>query len=758
MEAYKNKTLSPADRAEDLLKRMSLTEKAGQLNQNLYGFSVYQRDGEQLTLTEELKEEVERYQGLGVLYGLYRADPWSGRKEENGLTGRLAIQAYNLIQEYVITHSRFGIPMLLSTECPHGHQALGGYLLPVNLAMGAAFHPELVKQAYEVCGKQLKAMGVDFGLVSMLDVLRDPRWGRSEECFSEDPFLCAELAKAAVTGLQSQGVIAVAKHLAAQGEGTGGINASAARIGERELREIHLPPMKACCDVGVKGVMAAYNEIDGIPCHANPWLLQTVLKEEMGFCGIVMSDGTAADRLEVLTGDLIKAGALCVKSGVDIGLWNQSFAKLSEAVELGYLTEQELDQTVKRVLTLKFERGLFEKPYLEDETGWEAYHTDNYHESLALARESVVLLKNDSGLLPLPEKGLKRVAVIGPNAHAVYNQIGDYSPPVTNGITVYEGIRELADSLKEKLEVIYLQGSGLFDGDEKACREAAALAAESDAVILVLGGSSNRFEETVFDNNGAALLPEGAAAKRAMDCGEGVDTEMLELSAAQKQLAEAVYQASARVVTIVMGGRPYAIRQEADKTGALLVSFYPGPMGGRAIAELLFGRENPSGRLPVSIPKVTGQLPAYYNYKASYQGPKPLYSFGEGIGYGSLCYESVGVSKAELSMKELEEGRATLTVTIRNTGDRREAAVPMLFVTDREASVVPRVCQLKAFQKVWLNQGEAKTINFSITRQMLSVWNNRMQFIVEEGGFDLSLREGKEEKWKGSINVYHTKS
>ena len=252
-EKFRDSTLSPAERAADLLSRLTLREKVGQVNQRLYGFNSYARTGDRVELSEDFQKEVERWGGLGVLYGLYRADPWADKDYATGLTGDTAVRAYNLAQRYVIEHSRFGIPMLLSTECPHGHQALDGYLLPVNLAMGAAWNPALVEEAFGVVGSQIREMGVDFALVSMLDVLRDPRWGRSEECYSEDPYLCAKNAEAAVRGCLSGGVDAVAKHFCAQGETTGGVNASAARIGERELREIHMPPMAAAAKAGAKG-------------------------------------------------------------------------------------------------------------------------------------------------------------------------------------------------------------------------------------------------------------------------------------------------------------------------------------------------------------------------------------------------------------------------------------------------------------------------------------------------------------------------
>ena len=276
MEKFRDQNLPAAERARDLLSRMTRKEKIGQLNQRLYGFRIYERkhtpEGEEVVLSDEFREEVLKYGGMGALYGLYRADPWADKDYATGLTGVLARKAYNQVQRFAVEHSRFGIPVLMSSECPHGHQALDGYLLPVNLAAGATFDPELIRSAYRVCGRQLAQDGVDLALVSMLDVLRDPRWGRSEECYGEDPVLCARMAQAAVKGMKEGGPAVVAKHFAAQGEGTGGVNASAARIGERELREIHLPPMAACAREGVQGVMAAYNEIDGIYCHVNKWV------------------------------------------------------------------------------------------------------------------------------------------------------------------------------------------------------------------------------------------------------------------------------------------------------------------------------------------------------------------------------------------------------------------------------------------------------------------------------------------------------
>lgn len=741
---YLDRKRTPEERAEDLLSRMSLREKAGQLAQKLFGFQCYRREGEEIALTQEFKDEVEKCGGLGTLYGLYRADPWSKRDFSNGLTGAAAKRAYNVAQRYVIEHSRFGIPMLTSSECPHGHQALDGYLLPVNLAAGAAWNPGLVRKAYEVCGAQLKDLGVDFSLMSMLDMLRDPRWGRSEECYSEDPFLSAALAKAAVEGCQSQGVAAVAKHFCAQGETTGGVNASAARIGPRELREIHLPVMKACCEAGVQGVMAAYNEIDGVFCHANRELLQDILRKELGFSGVVMADGIAIDRLDQLTGSPVASGALALISGIEIGLWDEAFSHLEEAVEQGLVSEELLDQAVLRILELKFRRGLFEEPYLE-ETLPKQFSYESCTESLELSRQSPVLLKNEA-VLPL-QKG-SAVAVIGPNADSIYHQLGDYTaaqrPGV--GITLLQGLR---DELKG--EVSFEQGCTVCGGETDGISRAVELAAKSDVVILALGGSSSRFAGARFDANGAAIVTGPAE----MDCGEGVDSPSLALPGAQKELAEKIFAVGKPVVTVVIAGRPYAIPDICEKSQAVLYAFYPGPMGGKALAEILVGKVSPSGRLPASLPKSTGHLPCCYNYKSSANLPEPpwLYPFGYGLSYTQFAFSELYFPK-ELSCSALQQGEsAEVTFVVENAGEQDAFAVPQLFLRKSCGSTVHRVKELKAFDKVFVRSGEKVRCTLALNKASFSFWDAQMRFTVETGEYRLLLEEGGTEVGSASFRV-----
>lgn len=739
--------------AKELLDKMTLQEKIGQLNQKLYGFGIYERNGEEISFSQEFEDEVEKYGGLGTLYGLYRADPWSQKNYENGLYGENAVKAYNKMQEYVLENSRLRIPALLSTECPHGHQALDSYLLPVNLNMGATFNTELIHSAYSVCGKQLREMGVDLALISLLDVVRDPRWGRSEECFSEDPYLCSKMAEQIVKAVQDEGVSVVAKHFAAQGECTGGINASAARIGERELREIHLPAMKACADAGVDGVMAAYNEIDGVFCHANRHLLTDILRDEMGFEGVVMADGCAIDQLNVVTGDCVHSAAAALRAGVDIGLWDEAYGRLEEALEKGYITEEDIDRAVLRVLELKIKRGLFDNPLLDENQKPEDYSYEKYPQALQIARESVVLLENRNDILPL-SKETGKIAVIGPNADAVYNQLGDYSPQVKreNCSTVLDGVRSYLGD-----KAVYARGCGVFDGTQEELEEAVKLAEQSDITILVLGGSSSRFGEVSFDANGAAISEHGVS----MDCGEGVDTAELSLPAVQRELAEKIFATGSKVITVIIGGRAYALDEVAEKSDALLYGFYPGMQGGKAIAEILFGEVNPSGRLPVSLPRCSGQLPVYYNYKNSYRSMHyynipdgAAYTFGYGKSYTEFVYEDVSFGNTEVALDELHKNGIQAEMTIKNVGEYDGYAVPLVYIAGEQGSVVRRAKELKGFKKVWLKKGESKRASILLPAEAFAVWNFEMEFKVEPGRVKLILEEMGQTVGSETINLF----
>ncbi|NEB14435.1 glycoside hydrolase family 3 protein, partial [Streptomyces coelicoflavus] len=483
---YRDPAAPVPDRVRDLLGRMTLAEKVGQLNQRMYGWDAYERAGDGHRLTEAFRSEVAAFDGMGALYGLQRADAWSGVGFADGLDAADGARTAAAVQRYLVDRTRLGIPALLVEEMPHGHQALDGTVLPVNLAVGATWDPDLYADAVAGAAAELRARGAHIALVSALDLVRDPRWGRSEECFAEDPYLAARMTEALVEGAHRAGVAVVLKHFAGQGATIGGRNSAATELGVRELHEVHLAAARAGVAAGAAGVMAAYNEFDGLPCVANRYLLTDLLRAEWGFEGVVMADGTAVDRLVRLTGDPVAAGALALDAGCDLSLWDDSFTRLGEAVERGLVSEPALDTAVARVLTLKFRLGLFEEPL--PPAGPKAVGLPDPAElGERIARASVTLFSHEGGVLPL-SRAVRRIAVLGPNADSLAQQIGDYTAPQRPGagVTVLEGVRA---AVRPGTEVVHGRGCGLVGDDVSDVPAAVALAAGSDVAVLVLGGS-----------------------------------------------------------------------------------------------------------------------------------------------------------------------------------------------------------------------------------------------------------------------------
>ncbi|MEH7009834.1 glycoside hydrolase family 3 N-terminal domain-containing protein [Neobacillus niacini] len=737
-----NEIETTSDRVETLLAKMTLKEKVGQVNQKMYGWEAFRKTETGYELTETFKEHVRIGDGIGVLYGLFRSDPWSGIHYENGIPENESAEVANMIQQYIKDHTRLGIPVMLSEECSHGHQGLDGLITPVNLGVGATWNPDLHEELMTAVVEQVRARGAHLALVSTLDILRDPRWGRSEECFSEDPYLAARLTESVLKGMQGEvgdlipegKMIAVLKHFAAQGNGTGGHNAAPASIGERELREIHLPPMMAAIQSGAIACMAAYNEIDGIPCHANGYLLNQILREELGFKGAVMADGCALDLLVHLTQTREKAAALALESGVDISLWDNVYTTLEKAIEEGLVSEEKLNDAVRRVLTLKFKMGLFDNPYVETKPSQNKEQAKKIN--LESARQSIVLLKNE-GILPL-KNDTKKIAVIGPNADEIYNQLGDYTPfqQEDKVITVLQGITALAGEAK----VAYEKGCGIRSLNSEGMEKAVRLADSSDVAIVVLGGSSARNFEAQFDLNGAVVNTTG---EEEMDCGENVDVADLELGGLQLQLLQEIMKTGTPTVVVLIQGRPHAIPWIAEHAPAVLSAWYPGQMGGQAIAEVLFGHVNPSGRLPVSIPRSSMQLPVFYNhkdggYKKDYfdMSGNTLFPFGFGLSYTEFKYEDLRCSAQSIQLDKLLVGeKFKIIVDVTNSGDHDGFDVVQLYVKGMSSSITRRVKELKGFKKVWIAAGETKEVMFELGREELQVFSGQNKYELEKGYF-----------------------
>ncbi|MCW8378340.1 glycoside hydrolase family 3 N-terminal domain-containing protein [Streptomyces justiciae] len=701
---YRDPAASLDARVHDLLARMTLREKVGQLNQRMYGWDAYRRtpDGG-FELTDALRAETERFAGLGALYGLQRADAWSGVEHGSGPGAEDAAELADLVQRHVVESSRLGIPALFVEEVPHGLMALDGTVLPVNLAVGATWDPELYGRAAAHAAAELRARGGHVALVSALDIARDPRWGRTEECFGEDPYLAARLTEALVRGMQGSGELfaldkapVVLKHFAGQGATVGGRNSAESELGLRELHEIHLPAARAGVRAGAAAVMAAYNEVDGMPCSGNRALLTELLREEWGFEGLVMADGLAVDRLARITGDKVSAGALALNSGVDLSLWDEGFTHLEEAVERGLVKETVLDAAVARVLRLKFRLGLFDQQQRPS-----AAPTGGRTLSLDLARAAVTLLAND-GTLPLGA-GVSRIAVLGPQSATTAHQLGDYTAPQTpgTGSSVLDALRRLAPP---GVDIRHARGCALTGDDLSGIPEAVAAAAASDLAVLVLGGSSARTPDTDFAANGAALN-----AVSEMTCGEGVDLAGLRLGGAQYALLDAVVATDTPTAVVLIQGRPHVV---PDTAGALLTAWYPGPWGGEAIAEVLLGLAEPGGRLPVSVPRSAAQLPVYYNHKDTEYGgyvdadAGPQFSFGHGLSYTSFAYGPPST-----------DGR-TVTLDVTNTGERYGRSVVQVYLRRLIATSWPRTLELCAFQGVGLAAGERRTVTLTLDGEL----------------------------------------
>lgn len=753
MTIYLDKTQPIAARVEDLLAKMTLAEKCGQLNQRMYGWDAFSRDGDVFQITDSFKQEVARFEGIGALYGLFRADPWSKMNKETGISRVNSAKVANMVQRYVAENTRLGIPVLLAEEVPHGHQALDSESYPVNLARAASFHPELQQQVAEAIAEEISDKGVHLALASAFDILRDPRWGRAEECYGEDPYLAAELTAAITEGFQKNGKIAVIlKHFAAQGEPVGGHNSGPVSIGVRELREIFLEPLRAGIAKGALGVMAAYNEIDGVPCHANKELLTTILRDEMGFEGIVMADGCALDRLLKLNPDPKKAAKMAIEAGVDLSLWDNVFPFLEESVTAGVLNESVVDQAVRRILQVKFQLGLFENPYVKEAVS--APSTNWKKLNLQAAREGICLLKNEANTLPLKGKQ-KKLAIVGPNADALYNQLGDYTAPQNQAecVTVLEGLKSI---VPKEWELIYEKGSEIREKVTDGILKAEELAEEADAIVLVLGGSSARNFNMEFLSNGAV-----SSKGPNMDAGENVDVADIALPEVQLELFRAMKRTNKPVIVVMIQGRPIAIPEISKEADALLTAWYPGSVGGTAVAEVLVGKYNPSGKLPVSIPVSSGQIPVYYNQKAvEYKEDyfdltgKPLYPFGYGLSYSSFKYHDLAINQERVALSALLAGeKVDVTVTVENTSEVAGEEVVQLYIHDMESSITRRKKELKAFKKIRIEPKEKVEVTLELDKTTFEVWSINNKYEMETGGIQIFVGGSSDTTLVGQVTI-----
>lgn len=747
---YKDAALPIDRRVADLLGRMTLDEKVGQLACPL-GWPMYAKRPDGSVAVSDKFKQIVTSRCPGALWGLQRADPWTKVTLSGGLSPAQAAEAANAIQRYAIEHSRLGIPLLLAEECPHGHMAIGATVFPTAIGQASTWNPELIGRMARAIAAETRGCGGNVGYGPVLDLAREPRWSRVEETYGEDPLLVASMGEAMVRGFQgdrlsdAHSILSTLKHFAAHGIPEGGHNAGVANVGPRELRSALLPPFEAAVRAGAGSVMSAYNEIDGVPCSSDHWLLTDLLRDEWGFDGFVVSDLYAINGLQSgqhVARNLDDAAAMAINAGVDLDLGASAFTgPLLTAIKSGHVSEATLDRAVGRVLRAKFRLGLFDKPYV-DPTATKLVNGDE-HRRLAreVARQSIILLKNANDTLPL-KKDLDSIAVIGPNADSVYNQLGDYTAPQPEGkvVTVLEGIRR---AVGKGTVVRYAKGCGIRNPSTDGFAEALDAAKQSSAIVIVLGGSSARDFNTLFEGTGAAK-PQAAmdASGAEMEAGEGFDRATLDLAGVQMDLLKQVVALGKPTVLVQIAGRPLNLNWAAEHVPAILCAWYPGEQGGAAVADALFGDANPAGRLPISVPRSVGQLPVYYNHKPDArrdyldETAQPLYPFGFGLSFTHFDYANVQATVSDTTDANLQ---VTVTASVTNTGPRDGEEVVQCYLHDEISSVTRPVWSLAAFRRVALKAGETSAVTFALPARALALWDRQMRHVVEPGAFRVGV-------------------
>lgn len=710
-----------------LIDSMSFTQKVGQLNQRLFGWKSVERNAAgRLVASDELKQEIDRWGGLGALYGLLRADPWSGQHWGNGIRPEERPEAVAVVQQTVLERGAHGIGVLLSEEAPHGHQALGGAVLPTNLGLGATFDSQGVQEAEAAVAAELAASGIHIALVSGLDIARDPRWGRCEECFGEDPLMASRMCEAIVTGMQGEhrskvgrgGVAVVLKHLAAQGEAVGGRNGQSAVLGPHDLHEIHLPPVAAGVRAGALGFMAAYNDIDSVPCCANPWLLEDYLRDQLGFDGIVMADGLAVDRLEDMAGSIPAAGRAALLAGVDVSLWDEGFARLEEYVDDEQVAAA-VDTALRRVLELKAMFGLLPEDgadtaaiAMPDADAIAQATADGREQAKRMAREAITLINDGRSAVTLDSiRGVLTdaqagpVIVAGPFADDFGCFLGDYTAPLPadEQSSIY---RQLVARLEKDRVCLAAKPS-----DVSADRWASAA-----AVVFVCGSTSERSYDSEFDDNGAAK----AVAEYGATCGEGVDLSDIRLPWHQDEmLDEVVALTTAPVVSVVVCGRAHVLTHVIGQSAVTIWVGYAGQYGPQAVADVLIDGAGLPGRLPVTLPAHPAAIPVRYNDRQSaahvYKDAAEPVLREFGYGAGSLA----GVTFSGMHADAESRANEVLVQVTAHAGDHKTAGSVNLFAHVSGGRRIPRLAVLVDSVALTLEAGESHAVSFSVPFERL---------------------------------------
>lgn len=726
---YKDSRQPVEKRVDDLMGRMTLEEKIAQMSQ--------------FVGPNHIRENQQRFKGKGVAknddaYGFYPTLSVNDlyRMTQEGKIGSflhvVTAEEANELQR-LAAKSRLGIPLIIGIDAIHGNALVSGTTVyPTPIGQASTFNEELVERLSRESAKEVRAGGAHWTFTPNVDVARDARWGRVGETFGEDPWLVSRMGVATVRGYQgarigNNSVLACAKHLIAGSEPSNGTNAAPMDVSERTLREVFLPPYKAAVqEAGVATLMAAHNELNGIPCHADRWMMTDIMRDEYGFDGFIVSDWMDVSRIHDLHHaalDLDDAYRQAVEAGLDMNMHGPGFAEsILKQVEAGTVSKDVIDRACRAILTAKFNLGLFENPYVDlSDSKKTLFNANHKKTALEAAEQSIVLLKNANGLLPLDLSKINRIFVTGPNAD---NQtiLGDWTlpQPDENVTTVLEGLRRVAGEGKV---TYYDYGDDVRQNSPDKVKEAAAMAREADVAIVVVGENPLRYQ-------------------KGKTSGENTDRMNLELLGTQEQLVLDIAATGVPTIVVLTGGRPLAIPEIDKKVSAVLQAWEPGSEGGLAVAEIIAGQVNPSAKLPVSMPYSSGQIQMIYNHKPSQyfhkykDGPsKPLYPFGYGLSYTDFTISEPVLDKTVAGTTDTVK----VTATVTNIGSREGSEVVQLYIRDDISTVTRPVKELKDFVRVSLKPGESRTVEFDITPDKLAFFDRNMKYSVEPGDFTVMV-------------------
>lgn len=740
-------------RIKKLLSIMTIEEKVAQLG-SIWIYEVLDSKGFSSSKAAKIINN-----GIGQITRLGGA---------SNLTLLESAKVANQIQKYLLNNTRHGIPAIIHEEAGNGYMAKGATCFPQTIGIASTWEPDLVEEMSSIIREQLRSVGVHQALAPVLDITRDPRWGRVEETFGEDPYLVSEMGIAYIEGIQGDnwkhGVMATGKHFVGYGVTEGGMNWAPAHIPSREMFEVFITPFEAAIkEAKIAAIMPGYHELDGIPCHSSIELLKSILRDKLNFKGLVVSDYFGINMLHEYHNIAVNkkhAAKLALEAGVDMEFPSTSSygESLQVAIKEGLINESIIDYSLEKILRIKFQLGLFENPYVDEKKVTYIFNNPKQGKlAYEITQKSIILLKNENNILPI-NKDTSSIGIIGPNANSKRNFLGDYSypchieslidmkknnrifnTPIPEKIEIFDGpieIPTILDSIKMKVSrdtiIRYTRGCDVIGNDRSDFKNAIEIAKKSEIVIMVMGGKSGLIQDCT--------------------CGESRDRVSLDLTGVQEELIKVVYETGTPVIVVLINGRPLSINWINLNIPAIVEAWLPGEFGGKAIADVIFGDYNPGGKTPISFPRSVGQIPIYYNHKPSggrthWRGDylemscKPLFPFGYGLSYTEFRYENLVIKPKKISIEKLLE----ISFEIINCGPCTGEEVVQLYINDIESEITRPVKELKGFKRIKLEPNQRRTITFILSPKQLGFYNEKMDFVIEPGKMKIMIGSSSED-------------